>query len=69
MKRDLAYFDQEKQRMMTKILNLTTQIDEFRQEADRYKRIWDKVKHGIKNAKPVYHQQRKNLDSSVDNSL
>ncbi len=48
LKRDMEYFDSEKSRMMQKILTITTQLDEARQEAEKYKRIWDRIKSGIR---------------------
>lgn len=50
LQRDMEYFEHERARMMHKILSLTTQLDGARHEADKYKRIWDKVKSGIRKA-------------------
>ncbi len=46
----MAYFDAEKGRMMQKILTLTTQLDQVKQESEKYKRIWDRIKSGIRKA-------------------
>lgn len=48
--------------MMQKILTLTMQLDEVRRESEKYKRIWDKVKAGIKRggggAAAIEHQNK-----------
>lgn len=55
LQRDMEYFEQERERMMSKILNLTTQLEQTRCESLKYKRIWDKIKKGMQH--PTYRSQ------------
>lgn len=70
LQRDMEYFELEKQRMMLKIVGLTTQLEEVRGEAERYKRIWDKVKRKqMPGVVGIMSKKKQHVDSSVENSL
>ncbi len=49
-KQDKEYYELQKKRVMSKILQLTSHLEEAKAEAHKYRTIWEKVKGRIRNA-------------------